>query len=65
MNPLVSRMLLAPAILLVLAAPLRGDDVPCPPVIPVILLYDENEEVSEKNTDANKDCKFDEFVYYV
>ena len=56
------RLLLAPALLLALAAPTSNVRAACPPIE---LLYDENENLSEKHTDVNRDCTFDEFVYYV
>ncbi|MDP7573270.1 MAG: hypothetical protein QF391_16835, partial [Myxococcota bacterium] len=31
----------------------------------VELLYDELENLAEKRLDSNKDCKHDQFVYYV
>jgi len=33
----------------------------CPPIE---LLYDENEQLSERRRDSNADCRTDEFVYY-
>ena len=29
------------------------------------LLYDDKENLAEKHVDTNKDCKFDQFVYYL
>ncbi|MGE4652612.1 MAG: hypothetical protein AAEJ53_17125, partial [Myxococcota bacterium] len=34
----------------------------CPPVE---LLYDEYEQIAEKRSDTNEDCRHDEIVYYV
>ena len=31
----------------------------------VNLLYDENEDVAEKHVDTNKDCVYDQFIYYL
>ncbi|MDH5567100.1 MAG: hypothetical protein OEY15_10580, partial [Myxococcales bacterium] len=33
----------------------------CPPVE---LLYDDNEQIAERRTDTNQDCRHDEFVHY-
>ncbi len=49
------------ALLAAVAAPLAGAHAACPPIE---LLYDENEDIHEKHVDHNRDCKFDEFVYY-
>ncbi len=49
------------ALLAAVAVPLAGAHAAC---FPIELLYDENEDVHEKHVDHNKDCKFDEFVYY-
>ncbi|MGY8805098.1 MAG: hypothetical protein ACKVK6_12780, partial [bacterium] len=32
--------------------------------IPIVLLYDENEELAERHTDTNRDCAHDELVFY-
>ena len=55
----------ARAILLaLLLAPLAGP-APARTNCPAIeLLYDEFEQLSEKRTDTNEDCRPDEFVYY-
>ena len=29
------------------------------------LIYDENEQIAERKSDTNKDCRFDETVYYI
>ncbi|HEY5659036.1 MAG TPA: hypothetical protein VIY27_14710, partial [Myxococcota bacterium] len=34
----------------------------CPPIE---LLYDANEQIAERKSDTNQDCRHDEFVYYV
>ncbi len=32
--------------------------------IPIVLLYDENEELAERRADTNRDCSHDELVFY-
>ena len=49
------------ALLAIVAAPLAGARAAC---APVELLYDENENIHEKRVDHNKDCTYDEIVYY-
>ncbi len=29
------------------------------------LLYDDNEQVAEKHFDSNRDCRHDQFIYYI
>ena len=41
--------------------PARASETEC---IPIVLLYDENEELSERRSDTNRDCSHDEFVFY-
>jgi len=49
------------ALLAIVAAPLAGARAAC---APIELLYDENENIHEKRVDHNKDCTYDEIVYY-
>ncbi|MBW2493300.1 MAG: hypothetical protein JRE43_01000, partial [Deltaproteobacteria bacterium] len=49
------------ALLASIAMPLAGARAAC---APIELLYDENENIHEKRVDHNKDCTYDEIVYY-
>lgn len=52
--------LLCPA--LIFASSARAEEYQC---VPKVLLYDENEELSERRVDTNRDCSHDEFVFYL
>ena len=57
------RPILVAALALGTAAPAAAlEPLECPAVV---FLYDDNERVSEKQTDTNGDCQPDEFVFYV
>jgi len=55
-----SHLLIVPLLLAAAAPAAAGPRCPA-----VEFLYDENEDPAEKHVDTNKDCKHDQFVYYI